>query len=231
MFKNNDIDSKFKAISSLLNKLKINASTYLDLGSGDGSLTQLIAKTVGAREYYCVDIDIKALKAASLKGCKIYNIDLDIEKLPFSDGFFDLVTAFNVIEHLRNPDNMLREVRRVLKKRGFFMLSTPNIASWYNRLLLLFGEPPLGIDLSTEWRYCYPFGVKSTISGHVRMYTLKALTRLLEHHGFKAIAYKGFPQIWKKTQPKGVLKLISVLDKLLSKYSKLAPNILILSMK
>jgi len=207
------------------------AASYLDIGSGGGELTQQLAKAIRARQYFCLDIDASALRKATSRGCISYRLNLEYDKFPFESDFFDLITAFDIIEHLRNPDNMLRESYRVLKRGGFLLLTTPNIASWYNRLLLLFGEPPLGIDLSTEWRYHYPFGVKGVISGHVRMYTIKSIVGLLEYHRFKVMICKGFAQIWSKTKPKGFLKIVFTLDKMLSKYSKLAPNILILARK
>lgn len=55
-----------------------------------------------------------------------------------------------VIEHLINPDNAISEAYRVLKPGGFLIIATPNQASWVNRVLLLFGHPILGIDLSTK---------------------------------------------------------------------------------
>ncbi len=46
--------------------------------------------------------------------------------LPYGDGAFDLVVAFEVIEHLEDWRDFLREVRRVLAPAGQFIVSTPN---------------------------------------------------------------------------------------------------------
>jgi hypothetical protein len=126
---------------------------------------------------------------------------------------------------------MLREAGRCLRKGGFFLLSTPNAASWYNRALLLLGHPILGIDLSSEYRYRYPLGVTSAISGHRRPYTLKALKGLLEFHGFEMISSKGYAQMWSKTRPIGLLRLIYRLDVALAKGASLAANLLMLAKK
>src|SRR5258708_7938926 len=46
--------------------------------------------------------------------------------LPFADASFDLITAFEVIEHLADWQTMLAEARRVLHPQGVFLVSTPN---------------------------------------------------------------------------------------------------------
>jgi len=162
---------KLDAIRSMLTEHDIATDRYLDLGCGDCSLTHYVAECVKAKQVYCVDVDYGSLRKASLLGYRTYKLDLNIDKLPFENEYFGIVTAFDIIEHLMSPDNMLSEAYRSLREGGFFLLSTPNITSWYNRVLMLLGEPPLGIDLSTKWRYVYPLGVKSVISGHVRLLT------------------------------------------------------------
>ena len=105
------------------------------------------------------------------------------------------------------------------------------MVSWYNRLLVLLGQPVLGIDLSSEWRYEYPFGVTQVISGHHRLYSLKAIEKFLEHCGLKLISYMGYAQVWSKTKPTEQLELVYHLDKLLQKRATLAANLLIVAKK
>jgi SAM-dependent methyltransferase len=50
----------------------------------------------------------------------------DIEQLPFADETFSLVTANMVVEHVKDPVRLLREVRRVLLPGGLFLFHTPN---------------------------------------------------------------------------------------------------------
>jgi ubiquinone/menaquinone biosynthesis C-methylase UbiE len=95
------------------------------------------------------------LSKAKEKGIIAFKLDVSNKKSPFPDEAFDLCTFLDVIEHVENPDNAIKEIHRVLKKEGFLLLTTPNVAAWYNRLLLLFGKPILGIDLSKEIRYQY----------------------------------------------------------------------------
>ena len=62
---------------------------------------------------------------------KINFIKLDLEKnkkLPFEDNFFDVVTALALIEHLEEDvvKNLFFEVFRILKNKGFFIVTTPS---------------------------------------------------------------------------------------------------------
>jgi 2-polyprenyl-3-methyl-5-hydroxy-6-metoxy-1,4-benzoquinol methylase len=107
--------------------------------------------------------------------------DLNTETLPLESGTVDLVTAFEVVEHLWDKDNMLKEVHRVLKQRGLLILSTPNLVAWANRLLLLVGKTPFYYDVSPK-RSLSKYGY-----GHVNLYTLELLRKHLLSHGFEVI--------------------------------------------
>lgn len=95
----------------------------------------------------------------------------DVHALPFRDGSFESVVAFEVIEHVDNGIQLLREIYRVLKNRGKLFLSTPNIAHLRNRLMhLLFRK-----DVFTD---------KPKNPYHKYEYTNDELTRLLKTAGF-----------------------------------------------
>jgi SAM-dependent methyltransferase len=66
------------------------------------------------------------------------------QPLPYADAAFDAVLCTEVIEHLENPTNLLRECARVLRPGGSLVLSTPNVSSMVSRVAyLLRGEFPL----------------------------------------------------------------------------------------
>ncbi|XES77646.1 MAG: class I SAM-dependent methyltransferase [Candidatus Bathyarchaeia archaeon] len=69
--------------------------------------------------------------------------NLNRDQLPFDDCFFDFVSATEVIEHLWNTDQFIKECYRVLKPRGYFLISTPNLASWINGFYCLQVFSPL----------------------------------------------------------------------------------------
>lgn len=111
------------------------AGSALDLGCGNGKT--LLALPQSFSELNGVDIfDILSPEAQTK--VKFASADLNFEKLPFPDGSMDLVTAFQIIEHLENPFLIMREVYRVLKSRGIFMFSVPNAFNLSFRFKFLF---------------------------------------------------------------------------------------------
>ncbi len=97
--------------------------SILDIGCGGGSTL------VASKDYFSnfSGIDIVDERANDLPiRIDFSKVDLNFEKLPFPDSAFDMVTAFQTIEHLENPFFVMREAKRVLKPDGLFMLSVPN---------------------------------------------------------------------------------------------------------
>jgi SAM-dependent methyltransferase len=100
----------------------------LDLASGSGTGTATL-RAAGA-----------AGQNPSGSGLKVVGIDLDFAsarraapavqgdavRLPFADASFDGVICFETIEHLEEPPRLLEEIRRVLRRGGVALLSTPN---------------------------------------------------------------------------------------------------------
>lgn len=167
---------------------------YLDIGCADGRITKLLSKYIGAEEVYGIDISNSLLRSARLKGIRVLNLDVDKESLPFRSNYFDLVTVFEVIEHLFDPDFVLQEIYRVLKSRGLLLISTPNLSYWLNRFLFVFGYKPYGMELSTKYVIGEPRKLKkSKMAGHIRVFNFKSLRQILQIYGFKVIKAKGVP--------------------------------------
>jgi len=99
----------------------------LDNGAGSGYGAYHLAVS-GARKVVGIDISKEAVEYARQRYSS-KNLEFrteDAAKLSFDDKTFDVLTSFQVIEHIRDIDNFLREVVRVLKKPGIALISTPN---------------------------------------------------------------------------------------------------------
>ena len=93
--------------------------------------------------------------------------------LPVADGAADVVIMSELIEHLVDPDGAVAEARRVLRPGGSLLLSTPNLAAWYNRGLLAAGIQPVFSEVSLRGVFGRPGRV---VAGHLRLFTRRALT-------------------------------------------------------
>jgi len=123
-------DNKYEIFGNLLKpNLKPN-SVILDAGCGRGHRTGFLKKDKNRsrlRQYikYIVGLD---LVYGDLKKNPCIDLGLiaDLEKIPISTSKIDTVISTFVIEHLRNPENVFKEISRILKKDGKFILMTPN---------------------------------------------------------------------------------------------------------
>lgn len=161
------------------------AKKYLDLGCGDGAFTVMVARALSTVEIHGVDVNREELAKAKMKGIRGYRADLNSDTLPFEEEF-GVVSAFDVIEHLWNADNLLSNAYRALRPGGRFIITTPNLASWTNRLLLLFGYLPYHYECSlsknVEKR---PLQKTEGVEGHIRLYTFRTLEEHLKSYGFE----------------------------------------------
>ena len=123
----------------------------LDIGSKWYPLKKHLPKDI---EYHCLDIE---------PGENIVQCDLNHDKIPFEDNYFDVVLMGEVIEHLANLDNALSEISRVGKK--------------------LIGSTPNGICLRRILREIF-YGYKKSghFPGHFITFTHHELNSLLKNY-------------------------------------------------
>ena len=110
----------------------------LDLGCRDGALTATFS---AGNEVVGVDADREALAEAAKLGIETHWADLD-EPLELEGNSFDVVVAGELLEHLRDPQRLVGEIRHVLRPGGTFVASVPNAYRLKGRLLFLLGRPP-----------------------------------------------------------------------------------------
>jgi SAM-dependent methyltransferase len=92
---------------------------------------------------------------------------VDSEKLPAADGSLDFVLSFDVFEHIPDSDAHLREVNRVLKPGGYYLLQTPN--KWTNAVFETF-----------RWR-----SLNAWKREHCSLHSFGELRKRFERHGFR----------------------------------------------
>lgn len=165
-------------IMKQMTNLKTNYS-ILDIGCFDGTFLSFFQKITN--KLYGIEASSYGIKKCLQKELLVKNFFFDgTKKFPFKKNFFNYIIAGEFIEHIFDTDIFLNEVYRLLKPKGFLILSTPNLASLGRRLSLLFGFNPI-IELS-------PNEISS--SGHIRYFVKKTLFDLLKKHKFRIIDFK-----------------------------------------
>ena len=172
---------------------KSKGGKLLDLGCWEGSMTVVLRDMVEASETYGIELIEERVEESTQKGIKTIQLDLDaIDRLPYDNNFFDVIHCGELLEHLSNPDHLLDEIYRVLKQDGIAIISTPNLAAWYERIGILLGYQPL--CYCTSFRHTLISRVISPeklevfsepMLDHVRVMTFRTLKMMLLAHHFK----------------------------------------------
>ena len=130
----------------------------MDIGAAGGGNTRVLRKagwSVTALEYGADGAEVAATRGLSvLRG--------DATALPVDDDSLDLVVAFDVLEHIPDHDTAVREVHRVLRPGGRFLIAVPADPR-------LWSEHDVAVD-------------------HVRRYTRTTLRDVLERGGFELLS-------------------------------------------
>lgn len=94
----------------------------LDIGCADGTTTNQIYKSFPNLKITGLDFYKKAIDFARKTKPWINFVVGDAHNLPFKNGSFELVTIIETLEHLENPQEVLKEIHRVLKKNGYLII-------------------------------------------------------------------------------------------------------------
>lgn len=159
-------------IVSIMKKNKIKKGKLLDIGCADGSYINYL-KNKFEFDVYGIDVSADAIKKSQKKGLKTKRVNVE-NGIPFENNSFDIVTCSEVIEHVYDTDFLIQEISRILKPNGTLIITTPNLVSLTNRILILLGKYPLFVP---EY--------KKDQSGHIRAYTVDVMINQLKDHKFK----------------------------------------------
>lgn len=151
------------------------SAEILEIGSGTGGLLHELRQ----RKLRAQGVE---LREAFIKQARAWYGDVPITHvtglaLPFRDRSFDVVMSFDVFEHIPDSDAHLREVARVLKPGGSYVLQTPN--RWMNVVFETIRWRSL-----TAWR-----------EEHCSLHTLAELETRLGQHGFETVRPYDIPVV------------------------------------
>ena len=175
-------------ILDILENLKV--KRVCDLGSGNGALVA----TMRQAGYYAVGVEQDkkgiALSQKNYPDVNFYNLgvhDDPAQLLTIEDGGFDAVVSTEVVEHLFSPHLLPIFARKLLYSGGFLIVSTPYHGYLKNLALSIFNK--WDKHHTALWH-----------GGHIKFWSRKTLSQLLEQNGFRVVAFHGagrFPYLWK----------------------------------
>lgn len=168
--------NKLNNVVSAIKSKYTNPLSILDVGSASGWFLSELKKEFKNSE--CVGID--TYKAAINYGKKKYkNIKLvrtDAHKIPFKENTFEVIVCCEVLEHVEEPEIVIKEMRRILKKNGTLIVEI-DTGNWLFKLIWYFWTNlRKGV-----WR-----------DSHIHSFSVEKLKRLFVKNGLKIKEMKIF---------------------------------------
>jgi glycosyltransferase involved in cell wall biosynthesis len=150
----------------------------LDVGCGQGQVAGELAKKgcqVTGMDRYAPN------ESGSTAAIEFIRWDLDRREFPVNVSQFDQIFLLDIIEHLKQPDHFMDELRFATGcKRPEIILTTANIGFWATRCMLLLGQ--------------FNYGKKGILDvTHTRLFTFRSMRELLRQSGYKILEMRGIP--------------------------------------
>ncbi|WP_218096364.1 class I SAM-dependent methyltransferase, partial [Paenibacillus solanacearum] len=173
-----NLSDENNSVSKIINQIAP-GSNVLELGPATGYMTKYLKESLGCT-IDCVEIDRDAAKRASKYSNKMIVANLDNLDwgTNLQNDYYDYILFADVLEHLREPKNVLRYAIPFLKKNGKIITSVPNIGHSAIILELLEGKfeyNKLGLLDET----------------HIKFFTKKSLLNMFEEVGLTPVSWDG----------------------------------------
>ncbi len=161
----------------MLKFIPVNSTKILEIGCGVGNFAcQLMSND---KEVWGLEPDKESAEEASEKLNKIIigSIEESLDKLP--DNYFDVIIFNDVLEHLLEPWNDIKNIKDKLKKKGVLVASIPNVRYAKNLFKYLFFK---------DWKYTDDNILDVT---HYRFFTRKSIKRMFLEQDYTIHKFKG----------------------------------------
>lgn len=145
----------------------------LDVGCGEGTVTNSISQLDYVDEIFGIDISKTAINLAKKKYSNISFKISEAEKIPYKDNSFKTVLLIEVLEHILDIEGLFIELNRVLELEGYIVITTTDYNFLKKILIALIWE-----------KYFY------ATNPHIKFLTKESLKKLLEFYGFKVVLNK-----------------------------------------
>lgn len=167
-------------------KLVVPKSKVLDIGCDNGKLKNFLIEC----EYYGLDLDKDLINQLVKRGIKAKQMDLNKDELLFKQEKFDYIMMLDVLEHIVNPEKLLKDAEKRLKDNGKMIITLPNDYHVLNKIRFILNKP------LTEDPFA-PYG-------HLHYFSIKDGEKFLKKNGFKILKKIPIPPVKPSAIPQSI---------------------------
>lgn len=143
---------RFEISLYLLSRYIKEEVTILDIGCYTADPLKFLPASVN---YYGIDGDESALEIAKKRGASVIKLDLENEQIPLTRKF-DIILATELLEHLKDPEKLIKQIKSLLKEDGVVLISLPNECTFYHRFKVLIGKGIDGTGFAPHYHLHFP---------------------------------------------------------------------------
>jgi ubiquinone/menaquinone biosynthesis C-methylase UbiE len=193
-------EKRLKFIAQTLEQSIVKGAQVLDIGCGNG----IISRRLGEMGFNVLGVDVseKAIAMANSSN-KSSNVKFEVksaEQLVADGQKYEAIICSEVLEHLNQPENLLKVIRKILAERGVLIVTVPN-GQGGRELFVTKPVQSLMNNFPRSWRWLSKIksvlGYKGTTVqsdaddlSHIQFFTVKSLGLLASEAGFRIVQWK-----------------------------------------